>query len=468
MENDMRLLPQVPPTAEQLALLTENKPGVLLIKGAAGSGKTTTALLRLRQLCAFWVNRKARLDLPGPVRVLVLTFNTTLKGYIEALAQEQIKELEGLELRVVTFAKFARDLASETVALEPDYCEALLRGLCRKFGGDLDFVKDEVEYVLSRLEPEKLEDYIGLRRIGRGQSPRMEAATRRRLLDEVIYPYRDRKAEFGWSDWNDLAIAAGKISADPWDVVVIDETQDFSANQLRTVMAHVADDHQVTFVMDAAQQIYPRGFTWREANAAPGTTRTLKTNYRNTREIAAFARPFVEGLEIGDDGELPDFSAATRTGPLPTVLTGLYNGQLDWAIENVVKPAVAANESVAFLKPRGGRWFDTVRTRLDTELIAWVELTQKSTWPGGDENVAVSTLHSAKGLEFDHVILLGLNQQVTPHGEEAGDSQFESLRRLVAMGLGRARTSVTIGYKKSEASSVVTLMNDGTYTKVSV
>jgi superfamily I DNA/RNA helicase len=468
VENIMRLLPQVLPTAEQLPLLMDNKPGVLLIKGAAGSGKTTTALLRLRQLCAFWVKRKARLELPGPVRVLVLTFNTTLKGYIEALAQEQIEDYEGLELRVMTFAKFARDLASETVDLEPDYCEALLRGLCRKFGGDLDFVKDEVEYVLSRLEPENLEDYIGLRRLGRGQSPRMEAATRRRLLDEVIYAYRDRKLEFGWSDWNDLAIAAGKVTGDPWDVVVIDETQDFSANQLRTVMAHVAGDHQVTFVMDAAQQIYPRGFTWREANAAPGTTRTLKINYRNTREIAAFARPFVEGLEVGDDGELPDFNAATRSGPLPTALTGKYNGQLQWAIENVVKLAVAANESVAFLKPRGGHWFDQVRTRLDAEGIAWVELTQKSTWPGGDENVAISTLHSAKGLEFDHVILLGLNQQVTPHGDEAGDSQFEALRRLIAMGLGRARTSVTIGYKTSEASSVVALMDDGTFTKVSV
>jgi hypothetical protein len=51
------------------------------------------------------VNRKARLDLPGPVRVLVLTFNTTLKGYIEALAQEQIKELEYLHNRASTLSE---------------------------------------------------------------------------------------------------------------------------------------------------------------------------------------------------------------------------------------------------------------------------------------------------------------------------------------------------------------------------
>lgn len=47
----MRILPAVPPTAEQLAILADTKPGYMLIRGAAGSGKTTTALLRLRQLC---------------------------------------------------------------------------------------------------------------------------------------------------------------------------------------------------------------------------------------------------------------------------------------------------------------------------------------------------------------------------------------------------------------------------------
>jgi len=46
----MRLLPPVVPTAEQLQLIGDEKPGYRLIRGAAGSGKTTTALLCLRQL----------------------------------------------------------------------------------------------------------------------------------------------------------------------------------------------------------------------------------------------------------------------------------------------------------------------------------------------------------------------------------------------------------------------------------
>jgi DNA helicase IV len=464
----MKLLGEVALTKEQLSVIKVNKPGITLIKGAAGSGKTTTALMRLRQLCAVWQTRKKRLDLPGPVRVLVLTFNTTLEGYIAALAVEQIKDVNDLHLEVSTFAKFAHDLVGNGVNLEPEYCNVLLRGLCRDFGGDKDFVKDEVDYVLSRFAPEDLETYITVRREGRGISPRMEASTRRKLLDDVIYPYAKQKAELGWSDWNDLAIAAGKAAGEPWDVVVIDETQDFSANQIRSVMKHVADDHQVTFVMDSVQQIYPRGLNLKEAGTPADVTYALETNHRNTRQIAAFALPFVADLDIGDNGTLPDFTATMRDGELPTVLAGLYNKQLNWAVENVVRKAVAADESVAFLKPRGGRWFYDVRSRLNAEGIGWVELTRNSTWPPGKENVAVSTLHSAKGLEFDHVIILGFNQQVTPHGAEDGDTQFEALRRLIAMGLGRAKLTVTLGFKPTEASTLVQLMAPGTYNLVSV
>ena len=464
----MRLLPQVQPTSEQLVLLGENKPGVLLIKGAAGSGKTTTALMRLRQLCALWLARKRRLDLPGPVRVLVLTFNKTLEGYIEALAAEQIADTDDLHLEVETFAKFAHGLAGDELSLQPANCEALLRGLCRGFGLDVDFVVDEANYLLDRFAPTDLEEYMTVVRTGRGLTPRMEGSTRRRLLDDVIYPYLESKKNIGWADWNDLAVAAGNATGEPWDVLVIDETQDFSANQIRTVMKHLATDHQVTFVMDAAQQIYPRGFTWKEANASPGAIHTLKSNFRNTKEIAAFARPLVEGIPVGDNGALPDFKASTRTGEKPVVLEGLYAGQLAWAIENVVKPANELGQSVAFLKPRGGHWFDAVRSGLDTAGIAWVELTRSSTWPRGEENVAICTLHSAKGLEFDHVIILGLNQKVTPHGAEEGDDQLESLRRLVAMGVGRARSTVTVGYKPSEASSLVSFLDQDTYRRETV
>ena len=82
--------------------------------------------------------------------------------------------------------------------------------------------------------------------------------------------------------------------------------------------------------------------------------------------------------------------------------------------------------------------------------------------------MALSTVHSAKGLEFDHVLLPGLNQEVTPHGDEEGDGTLDSLRRLVAMGIGRARNTVTLGYKPGEQSTLIDLIDPTTYDLVKV
>ena len=49
-----------------------------------------------------------------------------------------------------------------------------------------------------------------------------------------------------------------------YDVVVVDESQDLSANQIRAIMAHLNKDHVTTFIMDAVQRIYAQGFQWTE------------------------------------------------------------------------------------------------------------------------------------------------------------------------------------------------------------
>jgi superfamily I DNA/RNA helicase len=75
-------------------------------------------------------------------------------------------------------------------------------------------------------------------------------------------------------------------------------------------------------------------------------------------------------------------------------------------------------------------------------------------------------MHSAKGLEFDHVCILGLNAEVTPHGEGEADAQLENLRRLVGMAAGRARQSLVVGYKPDDASSVVEYFDPATFIEV--
>lgn len=464
----MQLLGEVRATDEQLQILTDTRSGTMLIHGAAGSGKTTTALLRLRQLCNTWLIRRERVGMTRNVRMLVLTFNRTLEGYVGHLAQQQIRQNDHLELAVSTFGKFSRDLVPAGRILDQDDSRSLIEDLAAGLPLPKDFAADEVSYVLGRFQPADLDLYLTARREGRGRAPRMDETLRRRLLEEVIRPYIAYKSDHSLLDWNDLAVQAQSVDAAPWDVVIIDEAQDFSANQVRTVLAHLAEDHSITFVMDSAQRIYPQAFQWVEVGLETPQRMPLKTNYRNTKQIAAFARTLVQDLKIGDDGELPNLAGALREGALPNVLSGYYNAQVAWAIEHVVRPALVAGESVAFLKPRGGNFFSYLASQLDRYEIPWVTLTRASEWPTGPEEIALCTLHSAKGLEFDHVVAIGLSRLVTPHGTEEGDDQLEGLQRLLAMGIGRARHTVTLGYKPAEESALIGLLDPTTFTAVTV
>jgi len=59
--------------------------------------------------------------------------------------------------------------------------------------------------------------------------------------------------------------------------------------------------------------------------------------------------------------------------------------------------------------------------------------------------VTLITLHSTKGLEFDHVFLTGLEDGICPHSRSINeDKGIEEERRLVYVGMTRARVSLTL------------------------
>ncbi len=454
---DMRILQSVTPTPEQLKILTDAGPGFRLIRGAAGSGKTTAALLRLRQLCSSRRSRRAREGSAEPVRVLVLTFNRTLRGYINQLATEQIKAPGELALTVETVGGWALSLVEQHEVLEDDG-RTCIRSLLRQAGipsGNLSYFFDEIKYVQGRFPPDQLERYLEATRSGRGRAPAVPRSLRATLLAEVIHPYGIWKSKRNAFDWNDIALEAAKAPSRRYDVVIVVESQDLSANQIRAILAHLHADHVTTFIIDAVQRIYPQGFQWADLgiDMKPQMVFGLERNHRNTVEIARLASSLVQGLPPDVDGVLPDEDACPESGSNPQIVEGTYSAQIDYML-NRVQCRLADGETVAILQIRGGGWFDFTRRELAQRNIGYCELTRNPVWPTGPELLALSTIHSAKGLEFDHVLMPGLSTKVTPHGNEDGDGTLETLRRLIAMGVGRARKTVMLGYKPGDQSTV--------------
>jgi superfamily I DNA/RNA helicase len=465
----MRVLVNVIPTPQQIAIVSRNRPGVEIIKGAAGSGKTTTALLRLRSLIGAYVRRVQREETPRAIRVLVLTYNTTLRGYIEALTNQQLAGYGLIDLTVSTFAKWAKDYTGAAIARDAD-CHATIAELGRNLPLAAEFVRGEVEYVMGRFPIGEIDRYLDCERTGRGPSPRIDRPLRTAILETVIKPYYNWLVAIQWHDWNSLAVAMCGGQAGTYDVIIADEVQDFSANQIRAIIAHLAEDGAFTMVLDTAQRIYARGFQWQEVGLAirPENVRTLDVNYRNTRQIARFAAPLLTGVPNDGYGAVPDPESCTRDGPLPVILRGRFRAQCSWAIDYIRQYVNLDQETVAFLHPKGWGCFAEIEEQLKAANLPFVHIAKVVDWPDGHENIALSTLHSAKGLEFNHVIMIGLNAEMLSHGAEADDDQFLALRRLLAMGIGRARDSVVLGYKPEDTSDLFNFFVPGTYNEVNI
>jgi ATP-dependent DNA helicase Rep len=103
------------------------------------------------------------------------------------------------------------------------------------------------------------------------------------------------------------------------------------------------------------------------------------------------------------------------------------------SVKNILNKALEKNlidESTTSLK-------DAIAKLLLLDLLE-----QQEEADDGDK-VQLMTLHAAKGLEFPHVFMLGIEEEILPHKNSIDDDNIEEERRLAYVGITRAQRSLT-------------------------
>jgi hypothetical protein len=257
--------------------------------------------------------------------------------------------------------------------------------------------------------------------------------------------------------------AVGRARGPRYGAVMIDEAQDFDTDALRFCVALLdaddPDEQDLVVVADSAQNIFRRSFRWKDAGIrAQGRTRLLRVNYRNTREILDFAHRFLTADPAIPVDEVPDpedelavvpAESAERHGPPPGVVVAGDPADELRQVVATVRAAWPGSVAVLHGEPQRDRPLRPARLvaglRAAGLPVFWVSDPDA---PGNKDlagsaagAVVVSTIQSAKGLEFDDVVVCGLGAR--------GGADLTTARKLLYVGFTRAVERLTVVVARS-------------------
>lgn len=476
------------PSQQKIAEKSFN--GSARVTGGAGTGKTVVALHRANNL----VLRKGDLarvdnvfgeDRPAPA-VLLTTYTTPLSTALKAQMNQLnrfypeastpgdpglwIAGIDKLIWHEIKLASpehreaAAREALGITLTKTPQYLSDKDRD--NRWQESLDqvdtpprgeaatirFLAEEYETVVIANGITDLAGYLRVPRPGRGTA--LNRAARKQVWS-VIETFLAKCGIYGTIGYAAMAalgarILTNKVDSEGYlfDHIVIDEAQDFHAGHWRFLRAAVAEGPNDIFLAeDSHQRIYGAKLVLsRFGIETRGRSRRLTLNYRTTRENLDYAVQILSGSSdawtdsSGDEDSTTGYRSV-RSGPRPQILAFSDEAAELGGVVDVVRGWVDADPTAQIgVLARTNRTAQKISDALHDRDLA-----------GIDSAVSVVTMHKAKGLEFNNVVLVGIDDRSLPLawslkglGQHERDDEIQKERALLYVAASRARDALVI------------------------
>ncbi|MGI9024470.1 MAG: 3'-5' exonuclease [Burkholderiaceae bacterium] len=433
--------------------------GPARVSGSAGTGKTIVAVHRAVYLaranadaCVLLTTFSPALAHALHTRMRRLAGNTPRLGErIDVIALDELGE------RLFRFA-FGKPLLADDGLVRTylsEAAESADAALPRKWAPA--FLWNEWREVL---DPWQISDWEGYRNVQRiGRKTRLSEAQRAaawRVFSSVQGRLRNESRITMAGLFTKLASHYSSGAKPPFEHVVVDEAQDISVPQLRFLSSLGAKrSNGLFFAGDLGQRIFQMPFSWMTLGVdVRGRARNLHVNYRTSHQIRGQADRLL-GPEVADvDGNVESRRATISVfdGPAPVVRTfDDIDAEIDavalWLREGVAT-GVRPGEIGLFVRSEG----ELQRARAAVDKAGLTSHVLDQFVDTDRDEVAIGTMHLAKGLEFRAVAVMACDDEVLPlqqRIDEVTDEAdlkevYDTERHLLYVACTRARDRLIV------------------------
>lgn len=427
----------------------------ILIKGIPGSGKTTVLLSKLEIV----------LETEPDAKVLFITYNNTLQKYINESLVGML-DVGVANVDVLTYHKWSKKMLQNVHeyqdpekynSFDTFYEQLKLVEHGHRFYQNQQykyFLLDELKWLKNK-SVSSYEEYKNIRRTGRGVA--LQVADRK-VVYEIIEKYNAYlkiNHRIMWEDYSNIVIKhiADINKKKSYDYVFIDEAQDLSQSQL--ISLRMTARKALIIAADLGQKIYKTDFTWKSTgiNVQGGRTKSLMGAFRSKKEVMDLANSLLKHDTTLSEEDIEQPYEAKSSGVMPAILVAKEMTEYDM-IAQLVKEILEDYKQDGYTGTIGILSFskktrDTIQYVLKVKGIP-AEIIKEQEGSALSTGVKVLTMHGAKGLEFDTVIITGMNSyfpNIWNVLEDDKENEINTARRLLYVSMTRAKDNIYLTYK---------------------